>query len=308
MLAGFVDRRRLSAILLIAAGIAIGIAIPPAILLSGASVALVTLRRGSVEGLIAGLAGWSVVAGLLLLAGQGPDANLLGMLGLLTAIVAMASVLRRFSALHLSIWLGIALAVGALSIFWLLVPDPAAFWRDGFVRLLDTLAAQMRESGNAGFDPSELRQLADAVQWRGFSGNVFGGLLLVACGSLFIGRSWHAKLANPGGFRLEFHRLRLYRPLALATAACFMLAALMDRDWLLNVAAILLLVWIIQGFAVIHGLVGILAGGGAWLVLAYLLCVAGLLSGNSLVLVVPLLGLVNEFFDVRAFAARSASK
>ena len=303
MLARLVDSRRFIAILIIAAGIAI----PLAFIFSGAAAALVTLRRGGSEGTIAALAAWSLVAGLLLLVGRSPDLALIGMLGLLLGIVLMAAALGQYSALNAGIWVGIGLALAAFFAFWTLADDPVAYWRDAFVGMLDTLVAQMREAGEVPLSDEQRVRLVEGLQWRGAAGNVFGTLLLLACASLFLGRSWQARLVNPGGFRSEFHRLRLHRPLALATAACFMLAALWQWDWLLNVAAILLYVWIIQGFSVIHGSVGILAGRSGWLVLIYILCLSGWMSANPLVLLVPLLGLINEFFDVRAYVARKTS-
>ncbi len=305
MLARFVDSRRFHATLIIA----MGTAFPPAFVFGGAAAALVTLRRGLIEGLVLALIGWSAVVALLALVGHPPDAALAGMLGVLAAIVLMAAVLGRYAALHAAIWVGVALALAGLTVFWLAVADPVSYWRDAFERTLEALIAQMRASGGAPPDEDRLRLVVEAQPWRVASGTMFATLLLIGCVSLFLGRSWQARLVNPGGFRGEFHRLRLKRPLAAATAACFILVPLWPWDWMLNVAVVLLTVWTVQGFAVIHGLIGILtATGGGWLVVVYALSVAGWLTANPLVIAVPLLGLINEFFDVRVAAARHVSK
>ncbi len=295
MFARFIDASRVRAAMLVA----LGLAIPLGFVFSGAAVAMTTLRRGAVEGAIVGLIGFGVIAALMLALAGGLDRALVAMLMLLGGIVATAEVLRQTSSLGVTVLTGIGLALSALLSFWILVADPVAFFRDGFVAVLD----QLQASG-AQLDPQQVAALVDAMQWRGAAGNVFGTLLVVALGSVFLGRSWQAQLVNPGGFQQEFHRLRLGKTVAMATAASFMAAAFAQWDLVLNLAAVMLYVWIIQGFAVIHGVVGVLNAGTGWLVAAYFLCIMGWIGANSLVLLVPLLGLINEFFDLREFLAR----
>lgn len=294
MLAQIVDRNRLSAAFFVAAGLLV----PLGVVFSAGVTSLVTLRRGWVDGLTVGLLGFGVIAGLLAFAGPTLDWGVLIQGALLVAVVAMAQLLRQMQALAAALWLALAFCLSGVLIYWMVADDPVGYWQRAFGQLLDQFAAR---GGN--LSDSE-RAMLDSLQWRGVTGHVFGCCFLMVSAGLFIGRGWQAKLVNPGGFRQEFHWLRLGRGLALGSAAVFMASGILQQDLLLNLAAVLIYVWMIAGFSVIHGLVGVLELGSGWLWLVYGLTVLTWAGASPLFLVVPLAGLVNEFVDLRRVAQR----
>jgi len=297
MLARFVDRSRLNGILVVLLGISMPLAFP----LAGGAAALYTLRRSVSDGLVIAVGGWAVLAALMMVLGEGLPGSLLSMLGLLLASVSLSRILVRTGSLGLTVVMATGLALALLGVVWLAIDDPVAHWRGVFATLLEQLA----ESG-AQLSASDREQLLNGLQLQAFTGNVMATLLLVALGSVFIGRSWQAQLVNPGGFQREFRVLRIGRGLAVITAVLFMITALTQQIVLLNIAAIVLWLWVIQGLAVIHGIVAALKASAGWLAATYALLIFGWSTGVPVALVVPLLGMINQFIDLRGLVARNS--
>ncbi|GAB2713073.1 hypothetical protein [Halomonas garicola] len=147
------------------------------------------------------------------------------------------------------------------------------------------------ELGNTGYDTS---LLADLVI-NGVTGLV---VILLAIACLALARSWQAGLYNPGGFRQEFHALRLTpRELAL-------LVGLGAISMLFDIAGFALIGWVpllIAGVALVHGIIGLKEMNGLWLGAFYLL----LITTWPMILIVLLSGLIDSFANVRARLARS---
>lgn len=297
MLARFVDKGRLNAILLVM----LGVTIAPAFLLAGAAAALATLRRGLADGLLIAVAGWSVVAALIVGGGQSLPPPMGAMLVMLLAAVSLSLTLKKTGSLALTLVSGTAMALLALSLVWWSMDDPVGFWRQTFSNTLDQLIA-------SGAEISEVDKQAflDSLQFQAFTGNIIAMLMLLIAGSVFWGRSWQARLVNPGGFRREFQSLQLGRSLAAISAAIFMGAAVMEPGWLLNAAAIVIWLWVLQGLSVIHAIVVGLKASAGWLVATYVVLAFGWSVGIPVALVVPLLGLINQFNDLRAKVLRSS--
>lgn len=112
--------------------------------------------------------------------------------------------------------------------------------------------------------------------------------------SLFIARSLQARLYNPGGFRQEFHGMRL----TPAQGALCVMPLLIIQMWPASapVAGLFLLPVLMAGVALVHGIVGRKQLGVAPLVVMYL--------GLTLIapVVTPVLliaALADSFFDFR---------
>jgi hypothetical protein len=123
-------------------------------------------------------------------------------------------------------------------------------------------------------------------------------VLLAAIACLALARSWQAGLYNPGGFRSEFHALRLtVKELAL-------LAVLIAAGVVLAVPGLAMLAWVpllVSGIALIHGYVGLKGMNRLWLVAFYLL----LLTTWPMILIVLLLGFIDVFANIRGRVAPS---
>ncbi|GHB16706.1 hypothetical protein [Salinicola rhizosphaerae] len=144
---------------------------------------------------------------------------------------------------------------------------------------------------------------AQGINTERMAALVIGGVtglivLLAGTACLALARSWQAGLYNPGGFREEFHALKLSRKqLAL-------LVVLAGLGMLFAIPAAGLLAWVpllIAGVALVHGFMGLKGMSGFWLVGFYAL----LLTTWPTILIVLLLALVDTFADFRGRLTRS---
>lgn len=166
----------------------------------------------------------------------------------------------------------------------------------------ESLLAELRQSS------SEVARMLDQLSAQGvdtemMAALVIGGatglvVLLAGIACLALARSWQAGLYNPGGFREEFHALKLSRKQLL------LLIGLMVLGIVLAVPAASLLAWVpllVAGVALVHGFIGLKGMSGFWLVGFYAL----LLTTWPTILIVLLLALVDTFADFRGRLTRS---
>ena len=149
----------------------------------------------------------------------------------------------------------------------------------------------LTELANQGYDT----QMLAAIVVGGVTGLV---VLIASIACLALARSWQAGLYNPGGFREEFHALRL-APKELAVLAVLCVVGMM-----LGGHALAVLGWIpllVAGIALVHGYIGLKGMNGLWLVAFYVL----LITTWPTILIVLLLGLIDTFANIRARLARS---
>jgi hypothetical protein len=155
-----------------------------------------------------------------------------------------------------------------------------------------------------GLDASHLPALARWMTALMVAALVFGVLL-----SLLLARAWQAGLYNPGGFGAEFRTLALGRRFALAALLIGALAALPQLGAVATLAAemllTLLLVYLLQGLALVHALVRSLHAQRGWLIGVYVLLV---LAAAQVLPLLALLGWMDAWIDVRGrFAGRGRS-
>ncbi|MDX1606421.1 MAG: DUF2232 domain-containing protein, partial [Candidatus Competibacterales bacterium] len=266
--------------------------VPPLALVGAAIIALVTLRLGPWPGLRVALLG-GLGCGLLgwLLAGT-PVPGLVLALGYWLPVMLLAAVLR--ASISLALTLQLAAGLGALGVltFYVVLGDPAAWWRGLTGDMLD----QMNRAGVIS-DPGTLEALRTVFDiWAPLApGQLVFSLLLALLLALFLARWWQAILYNPGGFRQEFHALRLGRPLATLMAAMIGLTLLLNWPLIVNLTLVLGLLYLIQGIALVHGLVGRTGLATPWLVALY----AGLIFVPVLWQVLLVLGVVDAWVDFR---------
>ncbi|CBL45968.1 hypothetical protein HDN1F_23850 [gamma proteobacterium HdN1] len=139
----------------------------------------------------------------------------------------------------------------------------------------------------------------DAVALKGIPQALFLQLMgiwvaMSAVIALFVARSMQARLYNPGGFRQEFHGLRMIPSLsALCVAPLLLIQLWPDAE---AAAGLFLIPLLLAGIALVHGIIGRKKLGSAPLVVMYL----------GLVLIAPvvtpvllLVALADSFFDFR---------
>ncbi len=296
-LATYTMRSRTSAVIVVLAMAVLSLLLPPLSYLSGAALGLVTLRHGSREGLLVmGLAALLFALPALVSAGSGVALIFAAVVWLPVWLLAL--LLRQSVSLPLVV-VGAAL-LGALSVVVIHVAlaDPEAWWR-GKLELLQPILSE------AGWNELDIRQGLDVLAGA-MTAMLAGAVMITPLISLFIARWWQALLYNPGGWRKEFHQLRL--PVSLVwVAAAVVIVALATSGGVQRFAADLLLLvmlaYLLQGLGVIHNLVHRRGLSGGWLVGLYAL----LLILPQTVMLVAVVGVVDTWADFRSRIEPDAS-
>lgn len=281
----------MQAILVVVVSALLSLILPPLSYLSGAAVALVTLRVGKQQGLLLVL--WAVlvvaVAGLLLF--NNPMAALAFAFALWLPVWAMAASLRRTARPARSIVLAAVYGLMAVVAFHLSVVDTTQWW---FGLLRDALSATLDQLAEAERAQMLLNLEGIAGLMTGVSGAALSASLI---GSLVLGRWWQAVLYNPGGFGDEFRRISLGRGVALAALLLAVAALLLPSQTLLRDLMMVALVPLaLQGLAVVHALVKLRGAAGAWLVALYVLA---FIATGHMALLLALIGTVDNWLDFR---------
>lgn len=276
-LAGFVMRGYWQASVFVGLMALLSLFFPPLVYLSGASLALITLRRGWAEGLqvlVAALLGMALVFEL----GFGKAMASVGFGTVLWGpIWALASVLRwtRSLAGSLSIATAVTLVL-VLSLLWLAPEQISAFWLQVF-RLLQL------KVHTTGANPTAetAAQLFHALSWVA-TGIAAAGLLLSWFLALLLGRWWQGLLYNPGGFGGEFRALHLGRSMGAAGVAVLALLLLAEGFWKLlglTLSPVLAVPLGLAGIALVHWLRYRFDASSGWLIGMYLVLATAPLAG-----------------------------
>jgi hypothetical protein len=237
-LAGYVMAGRLQA-----ATVAVLFGLMPGFsIISGAVVALVTLRRGVKDGLQILL--WALLPALLLVR-LGDPSSLLVLLG----VLLVSCVLR-----HAQRWQS---ACVALTSFGLLLQLSLPY-QHVFLERMETVFANLLANGFAMqvMVDGAMTNLTPQLLMQTYSLHYGYYQMLLLLAALMLGRYWQALLYNPGGFREEFHNLRfdlrlMGLLLVLVVAGSYGVAPL--NQWLMMLSLIPLL----NGLAVIHKAIAI---------------------------------------------------
>ncbi|WP_348815383.1 hypothetical protein NFG57_03570 [Halomonas sp. H10-59] len=253
-------------------------AVPWLFWFGAAIAALVTLRKGMAPAMPV-IAAAAVPAGWWWTQGD-PIPLATTLLALLMAIV-LRSRMRWGEALILGSLAGAAMI--QLGVF--LPKADTALMLEQLRQSSSEVAAMLDELAAQGVDASRLAELVIS----GVTGLV---VMLAAVACLALARSWQAGLYNPGGFREEFHALRL------TPRELILLVVLVIAGTLLGLPGIGMLAWIpllMAGIGLTHGVVGRKGMNGLWLVAFYLL----LITTWPMILIVLVVALIDTFADFR---------
>ena len=253
-------------------------------LISPASVSLVTLSKGLSEGALLTL--WALLP--LLIAFFVSDINAMVTLSSIVGVIGVmaASELLRVSAswARTLVFVVVFSGVAALVLNFLFAEQTKEF-----ELVVADLFREIQQQQENAFIPE-----------RNFLLGVIGyviALTSVIC--LVLGRWWQAILCNPGGFKSEFHQLRLgVGPAAILVAgvvACNV-ASQEFSSWVGLLGIPLLL----GGLALVHYTVAFYQLGGHWLVIFYVV----LFTVSPLSLVLIGLGFLDSIMNIRSRLVR----
>lgn len=249
--------------------------------LSAPIVALVCLRHGMTEALLVLIwaalpaAGWAVAGDMI------PLLTLLGS-------VALAALLRSTASWELVLLGAIAVGIGA---------QLALLLQSGFVDLMlqqiELLMANPELQGQVSTLPPE--QLQPLLR-------MFYGMMLMslAISVLILARYWQAALYNPGGFRQEFHRLRLGWKTSALLCGAFVLATLGPAA-LQPFAILFVMPLLVAGMALVHGIAGLKKLPAAVMVIFYVALMSPVMTQ-----IVVLAAIADSWLDFRSRVQPSA--
>ncbi|MDT4331766.1 hypothetical protein ACQE3E_12485 [Methylomonas sp. MED-D] len=291
-LATFIMKGRMSAMTVASTAALLSLPFPPASIVSSASVALVTLRRGASEGLYVLICA-CLAAGLLslVLLGGYQFALLYGLV-LWLPVWLIAIVLREGRLLSVAVETAVGLGILAVIAVYLFLSEPAGLWRGVLELLIQPMLAAKPD-----IPAVNVKEAADkfAHYMTGViaAGSIYGLLL-----GLFLARWWQALLYNPGGFRSEFIALAGHRPLAFATLALLGFASVTsglasELSW--NVLLVLFALYTTIGTALLHAVFA----AGNWARFMVPLLYITLVAVPHVMALIALCGVVDPWLDLR---------
>ena len=279
ILAEFIMRGRMQAIIVMA----LAMAVPMMFWLGAAAASLIVLRRGLNDALSVII--WALLPAVVWAYFDDPR-PLLGLLGALT----MAHVLRVSGSwaktLLASLVLGIVFAWGLGIAFAQPLAELAAELNGLMPNLLPELYEQLSAEQHL-----HLHSLIVPV----LTGLMAAVLQILCVLSVLLARYWQAVLYNPGGFALEFQRLRFPAVIVfpLVLGMLFAPSLGIQAAILTPVCSVPLL---FTGLAVVHGLVAKYRSGRFWLIGVYI----GIALFTQVIYpLLVVLAIVDSVFDFR---------
>lgn len=263
--------------------VAVTAAIPLLFWFSAAALALVILRRGLNEAL--SILVWGILPALAW-AAMGDLTPLLVILG----SASLAVLLRQRNDWAVVVLAAVPLGVLYAVVLQTVLNEPLVALAAQIQEMLPEMLAGM----NGALDEAGMAQLEALLVpvLAGLMGAVHAVMVLV---SLMIGRSWQARLYNPGGFREEFHQLRLSPWVAIG----LLVLTVLGPQWpaLAIVAPVASIPLLLAGLALMHGIVGIKKLGTVWLVGLYAMFI---FVAQFVYPLIMFLAFVDSLFDIRS--------
>jgi len=294
-LATFILRGPSQAILVTVGTAVLAMMLPPLSIISGAVVALITLRKGPRAGTLVML-GSTVFAALLAYVSLGnPMPSVMFLVVLWLPMWVLGWVLRNSRSLALATVVAGALGAVGVVVTYAVVGDVTSWWQ----HLLMTLFEPAMKDGGPLADRATVEPILATLS-KVMTGVAAAGMSLNAIMCLYLARAWQAQLYNPGGFRDEFHGLRLGQGLALVSLVFIALSLLPPLGVVSHMAGeiviVILSLYVLQGLALMHAIVAQRHLHIAWLVVMYLVVMFVL---PQLLVLVAVTGLVDTWVDFR---------
>ncbi|MEW5756607.1 MAG: DUF2232 domain-containing protein [Pseudomonadota bacterium] len=297
-LASFIMRGRMQAVLVSVLFAGLSLILPPLMYLSGGAVALVTLRLGATQGL--SVMALSTLALVLLaqLSMGSPLAGIVLALIMWLPVWALSLVLRQTVSLGATVGAATLLAATLVLAGHMILPEPAVWWQGKLEGLLGPIFDQLGVHEQPG-----LREAMQQVA-KFMTGFVAFAVIMNTLCSVLLARWWQAVLYNPGGFRREFHELRLPRALSIVAGLAVAVNYLANgpaAEFAGNLAVVFAGVYLMQGLAICHDVVAKKGLHVAWLLGVYVLT----LLLPQMMLLLTLLGLIDTWANFRGHVSSS---
>jgi len=266
--------------------------LPPLSYISGALVALVTMRRGISEGAVIAV----ISAVVLTLVAQLSTGSMV--IGFVFAIMVwlpvwiLSIVLRQTVSMMLTVSVAALIAAIAVVGFHVMVTDTLSWW----LNIIDQLAASISKSGG---DATHFEVMRENIA-QFMTGLMATAFFLSMILSLFLGRWWQAILYNPGGFKTEFHAFRLDKTAAIVGSLILIWASVnsVPGSLAIDLSFVVSVFGSVAGLALIHHFVAVRQMNRAWIITLYLLL---MFVAPQLLLILAIVGFADAWLDIRRF-------
>jgi hypothetical protein len=305
-LAAFIMKGRMQAILVTSLLALVSLTMhlmvaPFIIIVSFASVALVTLRQGGREGFFVLLLA-SVITAMVRALLEGEAIFLVMMLisciSMWLPVWLAALVLRETR--HLALAIELSVFIGTLGVigFYLYVTEPAKAWQIMFEPMLQSLPPEAPVDG--------MREAVQTISHY-MTGIFAASTVFSILAGLFLGRWWQSVLYNPGGFKQEFLSLRTGQRLAIISIVLIIVAKVMsgmvaEIAW--NILILLFVLYLFIGTSVLHTQFAKAEKSRFWVPMLYIT----LFLVPHVMLPVALVGLCDAWLNLRKIPSTPAKK
>lgn len=223
-------------------GLAVTLLLPAPQLTSGVIMVLLILgqgfRRATLEALVA--------AAALLTVSLIFGASVVSLVSLMVStwvpVALLTVLLTRSRSLTLTMQVTVIVAVAGLTMFYIVVPDPVAFWEPYLVAMGEFARQSGLELNQELLDAEVMTVSATLAFW----------MLYVA--GLLLGYGLYRKLPTETADFGRFRDLNFGRVIAFTTALLSLLALVVNGVWLQNVAFVIFAMFWLQGLAIVHWL------------------------------------------------------
>ncbi len=289
MFASFIMAGRKQAAFFVLLTTLLSLILPPVSIFSGAAIALITLKISWQQGLLYSLIGSVVLATVTYLLKQDASLGFLaGFIGWLP-IVLFAAILAQTQSWQSTLQAVLTTAVLGVLLFHAYQVDIISFWQNNLERVKPAIA-EAYQLGNEQTD--EL--VKNLSKWMT---GVFAALIAISSTLVvLLARHWQAMLYNVGGFGKEFRQLRVGLLPAIVVVFCIIVAILSKNTLAIEILIIAVCIFMLQGVALVHGIVKQQGMKPYWLVGLYVLLFIML---PQMTVLLAAFGIIDNFVDFR---------
>ena len=293
-LARFIMHGRVQAIGSVVSLALLSLIISPLAIFTTAGVALVTLVHGYREGLFNLFVATVILAVFTGIALNQPTIGMELALKFWLPAWFLASIVITKKSMSLAIVVAAALSCLLVLGFYFFT-DPAAHWYEVINKQLLPMLKEAGMQIQEGPKAEKLWQFMSKIM----TGSALALFLVLQTMSLLLARYWQALLYNPGGFAQEFHQIRFGMVTASIALVTTIFAITTVNEMALNLFFIAIVLMMFQGLAVVHSLVAKCKLSPSLLMGVYLVMLFTLQHGAIGVLLIALIGLLDNWLNLR---------
>ncbi len=280
---------RIQAAIFVVLSTLISLLLPPLIVFSNATIALITLRKGWQQGILYTLLATITLVIVSVLLKQPASSGFVAGLATWLPVVLIASALAMTKSWSKTLQLTLLISVAGVLLFHLTHPDAAAYW-EPVLKQMKPMLQQAYQLSDSKLDET----ISNAASWM--TGTFAAALAVIAILSLIIARNWQARLYNPGGFGEEFRQIAIGKQASIVLLVGITLAVITANQLIIELIMVGVAVFMFQGLSLAHSIVKQRNMSVRWLVGLYVLMFLLLIQ---MIVLLATFGLVDNFSDFR---------